>query len=83
MVLTICDIRSNSNLPILSREEFLQAANNRFFMTVFDNIFNILQPDYPTDSILELANRLKSQHFLGFVLALYSIVSRFINNATI
>src|SRR4030042_1579313 len=65
---------SNSNRPILGREEFFQAANNRFFMTIFDNILNILLPDYPTHSVLKFANRFKSQHILGFVLALCTVV---------
>jgi hypothetical protein len=42
-------------------------------MTVFDNILNILLPNYPTHPVFELANRLKSQHFLGLLLALCTI----------
>jgi len=42
-------------------------------MTIFDNILNILLPEDPTHSVFEFANRLKSQHILGFVLALCTI----------
>ena len=42
-------------------------------MTIFDDIFNILLPHYPKHSVLEFANRFKSQHILGFVLALCTI----------
>ena len=42
-------------------------------MTMYDNILNVLLPDYPTHSVFEFANRFKSQHFLGFVLALCTI----------
>ena len=42
-------------------------------MAIFDNILNVLLPDYPTHSVFEFANRLKSQHILGFVLALCTV----------
>jgi len=42
-------------------------------MTIFDNILNVILPHEPTHSVFESANRLKSQHFLGFVLALCTI----------
>ncbi len=42
-------------------------------MTMFDNILNVLLPDYPTHSVFEFANRFKSQHILGFVLALCTV----------
>jgi len=48
-------------------------VNNFLFMTIFDKIMNVLLPDYPTHSVLEFANRFKSQHFLGFVLALCTL----------
>lgn len=46
---------------------------DRFFMTAFDNIRKILMPDHPTHLIFELADRLKSQHFLSLILALCTI----------
>ena len=42
-------------------------------MTILDNILNVLLPDDPTHSVFEFANRLKSQHILGFVLALCTV----------
>jgi hypothetical protein len=42
---------------------------------MLDNILNILLPYHPTHSIFELADRLRSQHFLAFVLALCMIGS--------
>jgi hypothetical protein len=42
-------------------------------MTMFDNILNVLQPDYPTHSVFEFTNRFKPQHILGFVLALCTV----------
>ena len=42
-------------------------------MTIFDNILNVLLPNYPTHAIFKFADRFKSHHFLGFVLALCMI----------
>jgi len=42
-------------------------------MTIFDNILNIFLPDYPMHFIFEFANRFKSQHILGFILALCTL----------
>jgi len=39
-------------------------------MAVFYNILNILPPGYPAHSILEFANRIKSQHIPGLVFGL-------------
>src|SRR4030042_2146455 len=38
-------------------------------MTIFDNIFDILLPDYLVHGLLEFADRLKTQHFIIFCLA--------------
>ena len=42
-------------------------------MTVFDNIFNILLPDYLVHGLFEFADRLKTQHFILLGLALCTL----------
>ncbi len=42
-------------------------------MAMPNDICNRLPPNYSTHAILELADRLKSQHFLGMVLALCTL----------
>ncbi len=41
-----------------------QAANNRFFMTTFDNIFHILLPNYLTHYVFKSANGSSLSTFL-------------------
>jgi hypothetical protein len=42
-------------------------------MNIFDNILNILLPDDLTHPVFKFADWFKSQHFLGFVLALCTL----------
>ena len=42
-------------------------------MTVFDNIVNIFLPDYLVHGLFDFADRLKTQHFIVFCLALCTL----------
>jgi len=70
---SMCQTDNYSSWPILGRKELFQPADNGVFMTVFDNILNVLLPDYPAHSVLDFADRFNSQHVPGFILALCTL----------